>query len=199
MRLMLAPLFLLSALASGVALLLLVVTILPKFTDLKIEQDTRNSLAKMLAVLVALNAAVVVAETVVLGFRGRMLLSVIMEGPYGIILWSAIAIGAIVPLVILAYPGTRRMGSALVLASLLSLCGIFIIRLILLLQGRLYPNIAYPLGITVGSIPQTVWATVGSYTPTLIEIAVVAGILAFGALLVTFAVKILPLKREGPA
>jgi len=196
MRTLLAPLFLVSALASGVALLLLVAVILPRFTDLKIAQNTQESLVKMLAILLVLNVVVVVAEIAVLAFRGRMLLSIINEGPYGLAFWGAIAIGAILPLVMLAYPGTRRKGSTLVLASLLSLVGIFITRLILLLQGKLYPNIAYPYGMTVGAIPQTVWATMGSYTPTWIEAAVSAGVLAAGALLFTFAVKILPLKRE---
>jgi len=199
MRLLLAPLFLLSALTSGVAVLLLVVAILSRFTDIKIASNTRESLAKMLAVLVVLNLAVLVAEAAILDFRGRVLFSVIMEGPYAPILWSAIAIGAAVPLAMLAYPRTRRLGSTVALASVLSLAGVFLIRYSLLLQGTLYPHIAYPLGIPIQAIPQTVWSTVGSYTPTFIEVIVSAGILAFGALLLTFAVKILPLKRERSA
>jgi molybdopterin-containing oxidoreductase family membrane subunit len=199
MRLLLAPLFLLSALTSGVAALLLVVAILSRFTDIKIASNTRESLAKMLAVLVVLNLAVLVAEAAILDFRGRVLLSVIMEGPYAPILWSAIAIGAAVPLAMLVYPRTRRLGSTVALASVLSLAGVFLIRYSLLLQGTLYPHIAYPLGIPIQAIPQTVWSTVGSYTPTFIEVIVSAGILAFGALLLTFAVKILPLKRERSA
>jgi len=199
MRLILAPLFLVSAIASGAALLLLVAAIVPKFTDFNISQNTMASLAKTLAVLVALNAAVVVAEIVILDFRGRMLLSVMMEGPFGLAFWAAIVVGAILPILMLAYPGTRRSAPALALASLLSLGGIFIVRLILLLQGRLYPNIAYPYGIPVGSIPQTVWSTVGAYAPTWVELAVSTGALALGALLLTFAMRILPLKQEASA
>jgi len=195
MRMLLAPLFLFSALASGVAALLLVVAILTRYTDVKTASGVRESMAKMLAVLVVLNLAVVIAETAIVDFRGRMLFSVIMEGPYATAFWSAIVIGVIVPLVMLAYPRTRRLGSAVTLASVLSLAGVFLIRFSLLLQGTLYPHITYPLGIPMQAA-QTVWSTVGSYTPTLIEVIVSAGILAFGALLLTFAVRTLPLKPE---
>jgi molybdopterin-containing oxidoreductase family membrane subunit len=196
LRILLAPLFLLSALASGVAALLLVVVIVSRFSAIKMPPDTRENLAKMLAVLVLLDLAVVIADMAIVGFRGRELLSVIMEGPYALELWSAIGIGEIVPLLILAYPKTRRLGSATALASLLSLAGVFLIRFVLLLQGTLYPHIAYPLGIPTQTIPQTVWSTIGNYSPTLIEVAASAGVLALGALLLTLAVKILPLGRE---
>jgi molybdopterin-containing oxidoreductase family membrane subunit len=196
MRILLAPMFLVSALASGVATLLLVVTILSRFSYLKTTPVTLGSLAKLLAGLVLLNLAVVAAELAILGFRGSTLLSAMTEGPYALALWLAIASGVVVPLILLAYPSTRRLGSAVAFASLLSLSGVFLIKFCLLMQGTLNPRIAYPPGIPLQTIPQTVWATVGNYVPTSIEVSVVAGVLAFGALLFTLAVKILPLKQE---
>lgn len=196
MRMLLAPLFLVSAVTSGVAALLLVVTILSKFSSLEITAETRGGLAKLLAVLVVLNLAVVGIELAVITYRGQMLLSTMMAGPYGLAVWVAIAVGVVVPLVLLAYPVTRRVVSAVALASILSLGGVFLFRFSLLMQGTVTPRIAYPPGVPLQLIPQTVWATTGNYVPTIIETSVVAGVLALGALLFTLALRVLPLKME---
>jgi len=131
--------------AHGIVLLLVIV-VLSRFTAIKTELGTRGSLARMLAILVVLNLAIVLVETMILDYRGRVSYSVLVEGQYVPMLWGAVAVGAIVPLAILADPGTRRLGPMLAIASVLSLAGIFLIRLILLLQGTTYPHIAYPLG-----------------------------------------------------
>jgi len=195
-RMLLAPLFLVLALSSGVAGLLFVVLTVSKFTDLKSASETVGATAKLLAGLLLVSLAVILTEATLISFRGQTLLWVMTSGPYAQVFWMAITIGAVVPLALLVYPKTRRTGSSLAIASLLSLAGVFLIRFDLQMQGTLYPRIAYPPGIPLQMLPQTVWTTIGTYTPTTVEAGVITGVLAFGALLFTLVMKVLPLKQE---
>ncbi len=69
----------------------------------------------------------------------------------------------------------------------------------LVFTGYEVANIALPPGISTGGeyagITTDIWATAGAYTPTLVEVAVTLGIVAFGALIVTLGLKYVPIQR----
>jgi molybdopterin-containing oxidoreductase family membrane subunit len=74
--------------------------------------------------------------------------------------------------------------------------GIFVHRLNLILNGLSYPNIALPPGLPVGMAQNaSSFATSYWYVPTIVEWLIVAGVLAFGAFLLTFAVRFLPIQE----
>jgi molybdopterin-containing oxidoreductase family membrane subunit len=104
-----------------------------------------------------------------------------------------------VPFVIVAVRRTRSRPAWVALASALAIGGIFVHRLNLILNGLSYPPVGLPPGVSIGvdqgpaasSFAMSYW-----YVPTLIEYLVVAGVLAFGALLFTVALYWLPLREH---
>ena len=107
--------------------------------------------------------------------------------------------GLLVPFLIVTYRRTRARPAWVALASAIAIAGIFVHRLNLILNGLSYAPIGVPPGVPIGvdqgpaasSFAMTYW-----YVPTLIEYLVVAGVIAFGALLFTLAVGYLPLREH---
>ena len=101
------------------------------------------------------------------------------------------------PFLILVVRRLRQDPRWVALAAAIALLGIFIHRLNLLLNGLSYANIQLPPGLSIGAAQAagSSFATSYWYVPTLIEWLVVAGVLAFGALVFTLAVLILPMQE----
>jgi molybdopterin-containing oxidoreductase family membrane subunit len=84
-----------------------------------------------------------------------------------------------------------------VAAAAIGIVGIFVHRLNLVLNGLSSPNIGLPPGLPVGveqgggsSFLTSYW-----YVPTIVEWIIVLGVLAFGALIFTLAVRYLPMQE----
>jgi len=105
-------------------------------------------------------------------------------------------VGLLIPFLILSQRRLRASPLWVAMAAVIGIFGIFVHRLNLVLNGLSFPNIDLPPGLPVGT-PQvgSSFSVYTWYVPTLVEWLIVAGILAFGALLFTAAVAFLPMQE----
>ncbi len=196
---LMAPLFVASALDSGLALLLIVLIGLNKFTSFKVEKKLISTLGGLLAVFIAVDVYFVFSEILTALYPGEEqlmgYLTLMLSGSLAPFFWGEIILGAVVPFLILVVPKNRMKSSLMVLASALVVVGVLFKRIWLLFSSLLLPLIGLAPGVTLGAyqMPQTfgkaatpgIWDTVGSYAPTWVELAIVVGVCAFGALIFT--------------
>ncbi len=197
-----APMFIASALVSGLALVILVSLAARRLRKVEFRDDLVAFLGGLLGVFLAVEAFLVLAEYLTASYPGgtgeSSAISRMLAGPYTPLFLVEVVMGLAIPFVILAVRRTRLRTSWVALASVLAIGGIFVHRLNLLLNGLSYAPIDLPPGLPIGvdqgpaasSFAVTHW-----YVPTLVEYLVVAGVLAFGALLFTIALYWLPLRE----
>ncbi|WP_328811899.1 NrfD/PsrC family molybdoenzyme membrane anchor subunit [Paradesulfitobacterium ferrireducens] len=196
---LMAPLFVASALDSGLALLLLVLIGLNQFTSFKVDKKLISTLGGLLAVFIAVDVYFVFSEILTALYPGEEqlmgYLTLMLSGSLAPFFWGEIILGAVVPFLILVVPKNRLKSSLMLLASGLVVVGVLFKRIWLLFSSLLLPLIGLAPGVTLGAyqMPETfgqaatpgIWATVGSYAPTWVELAIVVGVCAFGALIFT--------------
>ncbi len=196
---LMAPLFVASALDSGLALLLIVLIGLNKFTSFKVEKKLISTLGGLLAVFIAVDVYFVFSEILTALYPGEEqlmgYLTLMLSGSLAPFFWGEIILGAVVPFLILVVPKNRMKSSLMVLASALVVVGVLFKRIWLLFSSLLLPLIGLAPGVTLGAyqMPQTfgkaatpgIWDTVGSYAPTWVELAIVVGVCAFVSLIFT--------------
>ncbi len=199
-----APLFVSSALVSGLALVILLALILRRLGRLDFRDELVGYLGGLLGVFIAVEGFFVFCETLTAAYPGASFESEPMRrmlgGPYAPFFGVEIVVGLLVPFLLLAQ---RRLRSNIVVvtgASLLAILGILVHRLNIVLNGLSYPLVDLPPGVSVGKVVPGDSSFIASYfyMPSLIEWLIVLGVLAFGALVFTIAALILPM-REGAA
>ncbi|MDT8902107.1 NrfD/PsrC family molybdoenzyme membrane anchor subunit [Anaeroselena agilis] len=189
---LMAPLFVASALDSGLALLILVLAGLEQVSDYKVEPRLYARLAGLLAVFVAVDAFFVLSEMLTAAYPGEesmmAALGLLTSGPLAPFFWVQVILGLLVPFVLLASPAGRQSKSRIMAAAALIILGVFCKRVWLLFSSFLIPPVAGAPGVTLGQAPASatakidMWAMTGSYTPTLVEWAIFLGIISFGAI-----------------
>lgn len=194
-----APMFIASALVSGLGLVILLALILRRLGRLQFDNDLVAMLGGLLGVFVCVEAFFLLAEYLTSLYPGapeaeaaaRML-----SGPYLPLFVFEVGVGLGIPFLILATRRLRADPRWVALASAIGIVGIFIHRLNLVLNGLSFPNIELPPGLPIGmaqdgtSFAESYW-----YVPTAIEWMIVIGILAFGGLLFTAATLYLPMQE----
>jgi molybdopterin-containing oxidoreductase family membrane subunit len=202
---LLAPLFVSSALVSGLALLLVVTLTLRKLDVLKVEQEVLSLLAKLMAWFIAIDLFFLFAEVLtaitsnVSDHKDQTLL--LLNGNLAPFFWPEVILGGVVPFTILALPQTRQRSGLLAVAGALALGGILLKRINIMMASMSLPLIDLAPGQTIGRYVEPgheFWLRLGEYAPTWVEWSVAAGIVAFGALLVTLGVRYL-VRRPAPA
>ena len=109
----------------------------------------------------------------------------LLVGPLALQFWVVrVGLGLTVPLLLVALPATRTPAGTL-LAALLAIVGVFVDRFTFVLAGQIGPT-------TVSGVVSAPWA---EYTPTLVEIGIIAGAVAFVALGYTLAERYLDLRE----
>jgi molybdopterin-containing oxidoreductase family membrane subunit len=198
-----APMFIASALVSGLALVILLALAARRLGKVEFRDDLVAFLGGLLGVFIAVEAFLVLAEYLTASYPGgtgeSSAIQRMLVGPYAPLFWVEIGLGLLVPFVIVAVRRTRLRPAWVALAAALAVGGIFVHRLNLILNGLSYPPIGLPPGLAIGvdqgpgasSFAMSYW-----YVPTLVEYLVVAGVLAFGALLFTLALYWLPLRES---
>jgi len=176
---LLVPIFLSSALVSGIALLLLVAILTSKFGELKIPPELLVVLGKALALVIPVDIFLIFTELITVEYSSTpgllTELSTLLTGPYATV--ALIELGLFVVVFLpLALSKTRNSVTVLYIVSLLATVGIWMKRFYLFIPALL----TSPLG------------TIGTYTPTLIEWQITIGLFAFGALLYSLSLKVLP-------
>ncbi len=110
----------------------------------------------------------------------------LLVGPLAVQFWGLrVALGLVVPLVLVALPVTRTIGGTFVAASL-AFMGVFVDRMAFVSAGQIAPT----------SASGVVAAPFATYTPSPVEIAIVVGAAAFVALGYTLAERYLDLRES---
>ncbi|MDG5776998.1 polysulfide reductase NrfD [Haloarculaceae archaeon H-GB1-1] len=198
-----APVFIAKALVSGLGLLLVVSLLADRFTGFRVDREELASLGKILGIFLAFHVVYLLAAERLphawashfefWAITGTFLVG---ESAY---FWLWTVLGGAVPLFMLAVPSLRKRPSVIFTAGLLAVFGTMFEGIRLVFTGYNVANIDLPPGISVGGeyggITTDIWATTGSYTPTLVEVAITLGIVAIGALIVTLGLRYVPLQR----
>jgi Ni/Fe-hydrogenase subunit HybB-like protein len=139
------PIFLVSAMVSGLALMILVVVVKDFVLQRKKEPDRPliYALGKFMVasilldlILIGIDLAVLLTSTTEAYMAAHMLLA----GEFSFLfLGVEIVLGAVLPLILLLFPFTKRWIPAYVLASVLVMVGIFAMRCIMVIGGLSVP------------------------------------------------------------
>lgn len=184
----LAPIFVASAMDSGLALLLLVLGALKKAGVYDTSRELMASLGGLLCTCIAIDAFFIFCELLTMAYPGTegasIILGELMAGATAPFFWFEIIGGLVVPFCILVFSRNRSNPALLNLACVLVVAGVFCKRVWLLLTAFIMPNVMGAPGIISGSstaIRSTgtdSFAALSSYAPTPIEVLVVLGVIA---------------------
>lgn len=186
-----APIFVASAMDSGLALLLLALMGLNKSGVFKVENKLISSLASLLAVCIAVDAFFIGCECLTMaypGAKGAEALSVMAGGITAPFFWIEIIGGLLIPFLLMVFAKNRANMKLVGLACVLVVAGVFCKRIWLLFTSFYEFNIAGAPGVISGSSAARgasgvdVFAMLGTYAPTWVEVAVVVGVVSLGAL-----------------
>jgi molybdopterin-containing oxidoreductase family membrane subunit len=194
-----APMFIASALVSGMGLVILLALVLRRLGRLSFSDDLVAMLGGLLGVFITVEAFLLLAEYLTATYPGApegVAARRMLAGPYLPLFLFEVAVGLLVPFLILAAGRLRRRPAWVALAAGIGIVGIFVHRLNLVLNGLSYPNIPLPPGLPIGT-PQdgSSFAMSYFYVPTIVEWLIVMGVLAFGGLLFTAAAWYLPMQE----
>jgi Ni/Fe-hydrogenase subunit HybB-like protein len=192
----LVPLYLvLTALLSGASVLGIAFVLVGRFSLPGHGAEAAGVVGGIARLLVILLATVIgytvlrTAAAMVIGSPGeRAAAEALVVGPLGLQSWVVrVAIGLVAPLAILLWP-RRREGAAVLLASVLTLIGLFVDRVSFVAAGQIAPATA------ASGIVAEPYA---SYVPSPDEIGIIVGALALVILLYTLAERFLDLSSPG--
>lgn len=181
-----APLFVASALDSGLALLLIVLAILNRMRVFEVTKSLMTSLAGLLCACIAVDGFMVFAEVLTMGYSGGeegAALATMASGSAAPFFWIEIVAGIVVPFIVLLFARCRANTAVVITCSALVVIGVFCKRCWLLLTSFVDLGVAGAPGVAFGRAGQDsllggMWALGGSYAPTGIELIVVAGVFA---------------------
>ena len=185
-----APIFVASAMDSGLALLLLALMGLNKSGVFKVENKLISSLAGLLAVCIAVDAFFIGCECLTMaypGAKGAEALTVMASGITAPFFWIEIIGGLLVPFLLMVFAKNRANMKLVSVACVLVVLGVFCKRIWLLFTSFYEFNIAGAPGVISGSSAARgasgvdVFAMLGTYAPTWVEIAVAVGVVSLGA------------------
>ncbi|HEY5506967.1 MAG TPA: NrfD/PsrC family molybdoenzyme membrane anchor subunit [Coriobacteriia bacterium] len=178
------PIFLTSAVASGIALLLIVAYIMQRFDILKFKASMFRSLATLLATVIILDLFLLIVEIAFVYWptsakAGHTLrFTEFLTGPYAWVFLPVLILG-ITAFSLLAGRRTRHIPAIQITASALYVVAIFFKRYTLM-----------SMGFAIGTLGQPQ----APYIPSLTEFFIAIGILSLGMLFITLGAKILPLR-----
>ena len=203
-----APIFVASAMDSGLALLLLVLAGLRRAGKFDVPQKLFSSLAGLLATCIAVDAFFIGCEVLTMaypGAGGASELAIMATGSTAPFFWFEIIAGLLIPVCILVFSKNRAKTGLVVGASVLVVLGVLCKRAWLLFTSFVEPNIQGAWGVTLGNAASQapgadIWTVWGSYAPTLPEVGVAVGVICVGALIfAVLANRLLPSAKPGCA
>ena len=186
-----APLFVVSAMDSGLALLLLALAGLNKSGLFKTDTKLISNLAGLLATCIAIDGFMVGCEVLTMAYPGASAaeaLAVMTTGVTAPFFWIEIVVGIVIPFLILVFAKNRQNMTLVNIASACVVLGVFCKRVWLLFTSFFMPNMFGAPGIIGGSTAARSsfgldgWAVVGTYAPTWVELVVVVGVVSLGVL-----------------
>jgi len=182
---LMAPVFLSSALVSGLALLILSTFVASRLNRISVKPSLLSDLAKILLAIIPVDLFLLFCEIFTAMYSAVPehveRLNILLWGNFSLVFWTEILVGGLLPFLILSVPKARRLVVPVVIASMLALLGVLLKRLNLLFAGLIVS--------TLGEV--------GYYFPTWIEWSIVLGIYSFGLLLASLSLNFLPLQVGG--
>ena len=201
-----APIFVASAMDSGLALLLVVLGVLKKAGIYDTSRELMAMLAGLLCTCVAVDAFFIFCEVLTMaypGAAGAETLALLTTGPTAPFFWFEIICGLVIPFCILVFAKNRQSAVLINVACALIVVGVFCKRVWLLFTAFIVPNVMGAPGIISGSSEAAhatgtaSFAVLSSYAPTPIEILVVAGVISLVILaFMVLASKLIVERRE---
>jgi molybdopterin-containing oxidoreductase family membrane subunit len=192
---LMAPLFVISALDSGLALLLIVLVVLKKLKVFDTPKELITSFAGLMAACVALDGFFVFCEVITMAYPAGTSgadLMIMLSGQTAPFFWFEVA-SIVIAFCLMVFQKLRENTAAVMVASVLIVLGVLCKRLWLLLTSFVTYNIAGAPGVTIGNpnvaiqnsqiynVSNTgIWTNVSQYAPTWVEYAIVLGVLALG-------------------
>lgn len=178
----LAPRFIVSALCSGPAILLILFQILRRWTRFQIKQEAIWKIAELMAYAMFLNLFLLGAETfreLYSGTEHMIHFTYLFRGVHGHnalvpYAWASVAC-SVVAFVLFLVPRTRRHPVTLNLGCLLIYAGIYIEK---------------GMGLVIPGFTPDVLGEIYEYTPTLTEVRIGVGIFSIGFLVYTALTKV---------
>lgn len=201
-----APLFVVSAMDSGLGLLILALFGLRKGGWFQVPDRLFSKLAILLATVVALDFYFVFCEVLASAYpQEEHVLQTLREmfaGATAPFFWLEIIL-LVVSFVMLASKKRRQNMKLVGWASALVVVSVFCKRVWLLFSSFIHPNIAYGPGISSGSLSarlasgDQIWAVTSNYAPTVPEIMIALAVISFGvAVFIVLIHKLLPKYKE---
>jgi molybdopterin-containing oxidoreductase family membrane subunit len=178
------PIFLTSAIASGMALLLIAAYVMQRFGIMKFKSSMFRSLSTLLATVIIFDLFLLVVEIAFVYWptsakAGHTLrFSEFLTGAYSWMFLPVLILG-ITAFILLSRRKTRHIPAVQITAAALYVVAIFLKRYTLM-----------SMGFAIGPLGQTQTP----YTPSLTEGLIAIGLLSLGMLFVTFGAKLLPLR-----
>lgn len=168
----LAPIFIASALVSGLSAVILAVILGRRLFALAVEEEVIQSLARYLLFLIPVLMYLLISEFLTVGYSGTpthlQVFEEVLWGRFSRIFWFDVVAGILVPLVLLGLPWTRTV-TGIAVASFLIVVGVFAERSYLLL-----PSLMRSALVTTENT---------AYAPTIVEWSLMAGAYALGFLI----------------
>lgn len=198
-----APIFVASAMDSGLALLMCVLAASKKVGIFDAGEKLFADLARLLATFIAVDAFFIGCELLTVFYPGTEgateLLDIMTSGATAPFFWFEIIGGLLIPFLLLASAKRRKNTMLVVLASALVMFGVFCKRVWLLFTSFAMTNMYGAPGISSGSTiarnstGADMWSLAGSYMPTIVEVLIVAAVVSF----CVFAIALLSKKLVG--
>lgn len=198
-----APIFVASAMDSGLALLMCVLAASKKVGIFDAGEKLFADLARLLATFIAVDAFFIGCELLTVFYPdtegATELLGIMTSGATAPFFWFEIIGGLLIPFLLLASAKRRKNTVLVVLASAFVMFGVFCKRVWLLFTSFAMTNMYGAPGISSGSTiarnstGADMWSLAGSYMPTIVEALIVAAVVCF----CVFAIALLSKKLVG--
>ncbi len=182
--------FLAAALTSGVALLIVAVTLTLALSGRGLKKEVIASLGRLLTYFIIILLVLIIVDKLThLYAPHREATLYMLAGQYSWIFWGfQIGLGVIIPLVILFNPRINKTVGWVVAAAASVVIGVFFERYYLVIPGAAYPMHYYSPGKIEG-----VWGATGSFALTPAEMILSVGIIAFLVFIFIMGLKYLEL------
>jgi molybdopterin-containing oxidoreductase family membrane subunit len=181
--------FLAAAMVSGLALLIIVVVALFKFTKIELNKSLIFPLSRLLLVLVMILSMIVLIDKLThLYSLDRASLLWLLTGHYAWVFWGLqVGLAYFLPILLLSHPRSKNTLRGVVIASFSVGIGIFGERF-----GLVIPGVAYPMPFYPGKI-EGIWGAEASFPLTPIETLLSLGIFSLMGLFFLLGLKYLEL------
>lgn len=183
----LAPLFIASALVSGLGAIILALLFSRKFLKTNIDYDVVISLGKYFRILLPILFYFLFCEFLTAGFanipKHAVVLRELFFGRFSLIFWFDVALGIIIPFFI-SISKFGRTAKGVGIAALLSFLGVYAERIDIILPSFFHPAL---MSVRIPYIYRLTW----------VEYSLVAGLFALGTFLFIVAAKVIPMFDGG--